>query len=110
MDETSPYAQVKTLEAQISTLLSQIDIDAAPAKEHKLIVLIKRQLSDVRLDVRDYEYADTRIEQSKHAEEARKRVESLQGTILAASEYNIFSAVDVALFTAKAQHIAAQLT
>lgn len=110
MADASPYQQVKTLETQIGTLLSQLDIDALPPKERQLVTLIKRQLNDARLDVRDYEYADTRVEQSTHGQEAKQRLETVQHTIVAASEYNIFSAVDVALFTAKAQHIAAQLT
>lgn len=60
---------------------------------------------EARLDVRDYELSETRKEQLKNAAAAKKRLEKVRKDILAASEYNIFSAVDVAQFTGDIDHI-----
>lgn len=109
MTYRSPYDQAKALEAQINAVLSVIDADASPIEERKIITLLKRQIVDARLDIRDYDYADTRVEQSRHGEEARKRLEQLEILIIAASEYNIFGAADVAQISAHAQALAAEL-
>jgi hypothetical protein len=106
----SPYEQAKSLDLQINSILSAIDVDAAPAKERELIALLKRQIVDVRLDIRDFDYSETRAEQLRHGKQARNRLEQLQKTILTASEHGIFSAIDVAHVSAGAQHISSQLS
>lgn len=90
-------------------IISLLDVQFLPAAEKKLVVDIQRALADVRLDARDYEYAETRAEQQLLAHDARKRFEQLNQDILAASEYNIFNAVDVALYSSKIQHIILKL-
>lgn len=62
-------------------------------------------MAEARLDVRDYELSETRDEQLKNAATAQKRLVKVRKDILAASEYNIFSAVDVAQFTGDIDHI-----
>lgn len=107
--QLSPYDQAKSLELQITAVLSAIDADSAPKEERNLIARLKRQVVDARLDVRDYDYADTRVEQTRHGEQAKKRLEQLEKLVVAASEYNIFSAVDVAQISAHIQTLVAQL-
>ncbi len=62
-------------------------------------------MADARLDVRDYEYAQARSEQLEHAEAGKKRLEQLRQAVLTASEYNVFSAIDVAHTTATIEQI-----
>jgi hypothetical protein len=107
---TSLFEQTKDLVSQISSLIAAYDIDSFGPTERELLTTLKRRLGDIRLDVRDYEYAETRLEQQALGREARKRLTALQKDILKASEYSLFSAIDVAQLTAKAEHINEQLT
>ena len=56
---------------------------------------LKRQAGEIRLDTRDYEYAESRTMQINRARVARKRLQHLRTDIVTASEYGIFSPVDV---------------
>ncbi len=105
----SIYEEAKGLATSMGGIISLLDVQFLPAAEKKLVVDIQRALADVRLDARDYEYAETRAEQQLLAHDARKRFEQLNQDILAASEYNIFNAVDVALYSSKIQHIILKL-
>jgi hypothetical protein len=106
----SLFEQARDLTSQVSTIISSYDIDSLGSTERELLVAIKRRIGDTRLDVRDYEYAETRAEQLVHAAEAQKRLMALQRDILKASEYGLFSAIDVAQLTAKAESIIEQLS
>ncbi|HSW75388.1 MAG TPA: hypothetical protein VLG16_06005 [Candidatus Saccharimonadales bacterium] len=109
MGYISPYDQAKVLEQQITMIISAIDADAAPIDARILLAKLRRYTTDTRLDVRDHDYADTRAEQVRLGQEAKKRLEQLEKLVVAASEYNIFSAADVAQISATAQLLAAQL-
>ena len=105
MAGTSLVQQTKELTAQVSTVLTAQDTDSLDATEREVLATIKSRVVDIRLEVRDYEYAETRIEQQAHGKAAIKRLRVLQKDILTLSEYGIFSAVDVAQLTAQAEHI-----
>ena len=105
MENNSPFLLIKRLETHLNGVLSALDIFDLPAGERKIITLLKSDLVDARLDVRDYELSETRDEQIKKATEAKKRLERLRKGILAASEYNVFSAIDVAQLTAQLEQI-----
>lgn len=109
MEHASLFEQAKQLDAQVNGILSQVDTDALMPDERNLVALIKRQLTDGRLDARDYEYAQTRAEQLTYAEAGRKSFAAIQKHVLQASEQNLFSAIDVAHISAKIQQIIAQL-
>lgn len=109
MGYISPYDQAKVLEQQITMIISAIDADAAPTDVRNLLARLRRYATDTRLDMRDHDYADTRAEQVRLSYEAKKRLEQLEKLVVAASEYNIFSAADVAQISATAQLLAAQL-
>lgn len=94
MQET-PYMLAKLLERTIARIVSGTDIYDLEAKPRELVASLKRKAGDARLDVRDYEYADTRRDQLAHAGAARKRLQDLRADILAASEHGIFNTVDV---------------
>ena len=104
MDE-SPFLLTKALETQLNGVLSSLDVFELPAAERKLVDRLRRDITDARLDTRDYELSETRDEQLRKAADAKKRLERLRREILAASEYNVFSAVDVAQLSAQLEQI-----
>jgi hypothetical protein len=57
------------------------------------------QVIDLRLEARDYEYAETRHDQQTHRAAILSYLEPLRQAILSASEYGIFSAIDVVEFS-----------
>ena len=105
----SVFEQIKALDTHVNGIVSAFDIDALMPDERKILALIKRQLTDTRLDVRDYEYADTRAEQQRYAKTAHKTLDAVQSTLLQASEHNLFGAIDIAHISAQIQHIKEQL-
>lgn len=96
---------MRALEARINGVLSALDLYDLPVEERKIVKSIKSDLTDARLDIRDYEVADTLAEQTRMGKQAQKRLEKIRKEILAASEYNVFNAVDVALYTAQLEQI-----
>jgi hypothetical protein len=109
VDNASVFSRAKDLGTHVHGILSAIDVDALMPDERDLVALIKRQLGDARLDVRDYEYADTRDEQVRYGKDAHTTLEQLRKNILQASEYNIFGSVDVAHISARIEQIIKQL-
>lgn len=109
MEYTSLTTQMKDLTALMQNKLSAFDLHSLSTEEKELVRVLKMQLTDARLDVRDYEYAQTRAEQQHAAHEGRQRLEQLQKLILQASEHNLVSAIDVAQLSALTQHIIAEL-
>lgn len=101
----SVFQQAKDLEAQVGGILSAYDVEDLPMRQKELVIQLKHQLIDARIDARDYEYAETREEQLHIAKEARERLTLLKQTILKASEHNVFSAVDIAQLSARIEQI-----
>jgi hypothetical protein len=101
----SPFMLIKALETRLNGVLSALDFYELPAVERKIVKTLKNDLIDGRLDIRDYELSETRAEQLTKKRDARGRLEKVRKGILAASEYNVFSAVDVAQFTAQLEQI-----
>ncbi|HEX8762582.1 MAG TPA: hypothetical protein VF733_02370 [Candidatus Saccharimonadales bacterium] len=101
--------QAREIETRINGILSSFDVDSLPSRERELVALIKRQVTDARLDVRDYQYAETRDEQMSLAQEAKKRYEQIRRYMLKASEYNLFGAIDIAQLTAHIDQLISQL-
>ena len=73
--------------------------------ERRVVASLKSELTDARLDIRDYELSETREEQLGKVRDAKRRLELIRKGILAASEYNIFTAIDVAQLTAQLEQI-----
>lgn len=109
MAAVTPFEQAKDLAGQLNGILSRIDIDALSREERELAMTIKGLLEHIRLGARDYDYADTRIDQQQRATETKQHLETLQATVLKASEYNLFGAVDVALASAHIQQLISNL-
>ena len=70
---------------------------------------MRRETNEVRLDLRDYESSETKPAQDKFAKEASKKLKNIGSILLTASTYNIFSAIDVALISAKIEQIIARI-
>jgi hypothetical protein len=104
--EKSPFLRIKQLEIHINGILSSVDLYELERTQQKIVVALKRELVDARLDIRDYELSETRNEQLENAKNARKRIDTLRMQILSASEYDLFGAVDVAQLTAQLDQIA----
>jgi hypothetical protein len=108
-DISSPFLLTTQLVSELKGRLSAIDIYQLPAPERKIVIELQHNLVDARLDTRDYELSETRDEQLNNAKVAKKRLAKVRRGILAASEYNIFSSIDVAQLTATIDHIAERL-
>lgn len=91
---------VRRLATDITRALGRVDVAELETNQRHLITALKSHLGDARLDVRDYEFAETRAEQVRHARAGRERLASVRKDILQASEHDLFSAVEVAELTA----------
>ena len=110
MPSVSTYTLAKRLDGEITRIIAAARaaglIDGSVQQEVKLL---KRDLIDARLDVRDYELAETKAEQRQLGSDATKRLADVQHSILVASQYNIFSAVEVAQLSAQIAQLQDQL-
>jgi Na+-translocating ferredoxin:NAD+ oxidoreductase RnfC subunit len=101
----SPFVLTKSLETRLNGSLSGMDIYALDKPIQKILDSLRRELVDARLDVRDYELSETRQEQLAKALEAKRRLDHIRKLILAASEHDLFGAVDVAQLSAQIEQI-----
>jgi len=96
---------LRDVSAQLGAILSPIDLHILPSLTQKAVLPIRQQIIDARLEVRDYELAQTRAEQLALVRPAHERLEALHHSILAASTHGIFGAADVAHLSAQIQHV-----
>ncbi len=105
----SALTLVSRLNMQLSGIVTALDIDIIGRETAKILAKIKQLSPEVRLDVRDWEMADSRIEMEQNAKAAVKRLEELRLNILKASEHGIFSAIDVIHLSAQIDAITEEL-
>lgn len=108
-ERLSPFALVKALETHITSLIMKFDVDSLPSGERELLRSIKRLVVDVRLDMRDYGLAETKLEQDRLARELRQRLHAFEQAIIKAGELNLFGAVDVGHLSAQTQQLMAHM-
>jgi len=108
-EEVSPFRLAKDIGAQIAQLVANIDVDSLPREQRELLMLLKNQATDVRLDIRDYGMAETSEQQTRLAKEAADRLKNIQVTIVKVSEYNLLGAADTAQLSAMAEQLIATL-
>lgn len=100
MSETvSPFILVRRLEGDVLRLLSYIDAYELAIGEQQEVSTLKNRLIDARLEIQDYELAETREYQLENAKNAKKYLNQVQAGIVK-NPANIFGAVDVAHLTA----------
>jgi hypothetical protein len=99
MVNSSPFLLTKQLEANILRLLAHIDIVDLNTKEQHILAQLKNSLIDARLEIQDYELAETRELQLGNAKQAKEYLDAVQKTI-SNNSLNVFGPVDVAHLTA----------
>lgn len=105
----SALTQITRLNIQLNGILTALDIDIIGRETGKTIARIKQLSGDVRLDIRDWEMADSRAEMDKYCRAANKRLDDLRAAVLKASEHGIFNAIDVIDLSAQIEGIQAEL-
>lgn len=105
----SPFVLAQTLERQLTFQFARLNRDDLSQKALATLDTIKREMTDARLDIRDYELSETRMEQVDNAREAKRRLGLVSKNLLAASEHNIFGAADVAHVSAQIDLITSKL-
>lgn len=105
MASVSLYVLVRRLGTDITRVVARIDVSQLDASQRHILTRLRGNIADARLDVREYEFAETRAEQIQSAKEGRERLEQLRKSMLTASEYNFFSAIEVAALSAQIDRI-----
>jgi hypothetical protein len=105
----SPSRRVKQLDSQISNILRKVNLRKLSSKERDVLSTLQQNLVDSRIYIRDYELSETREEQLDNSKEAKNWLEQARKNILAASEFNIFGAIDVAHLSAQIDQIISEL-
>jgi hypothetical protein len=105
VDSKTPLAAAKAIEIYIGGVIAAFGIDDLGFADRSLLEGIRRGVTDARLDIRDYEVADTRPEQLKLQKAVHARLHSLQEDILKASQTGMFSAVEVAHISAMIEQL-----
>lgn len=109
MDQATAHHRARLLETNIGRILTNASEHADRATSATIRVL-KQSMVEARLDVRDYELADSRADQLRHAREARQRLLMVRQQILVLSQDNIFGAAEVAHLSATIDQLSAVLT
>lgn len=93
--------QIGKLERDLKRALALTDSSAAEPPVRRLITGILRDLTDVRLDIRDFEFADSLASQRKAGQAALRRLEKLHKAVLVSSEHGLLGAADVAEYSSR---------
>ncbi|MBX4197129.1 hypothetical protein KW801_01055 [Candidatus Saccharibacteria bacterium] len=109
MANYSPAGLVKQVDGQVSRILRQTDFIEAGEKGRKAVVELRQNLADAKIYAQDYELSEMRQEQLDNAKQANKWLEKARQQVLRASEFNIFSPIDVAHLSAQIDQAKADL-
>jgi hypothetical protein len=91
---------VKQLQADILRLLSYLEVTTLDRREQLALGQFKNDLTDAKLDIQDYENAETRDEQAQHSKDAKERLVRVH-SLISSNTLHVFGAVDVAHLTAQ---------
>lgn len=103
--DNSVTGLMRRVELAVMQRFSGVDLADTPKDERVVIETIKRVVPEAKLDLRDYELAETRAEQLLKRGDALERIQQLRQLILQASEHGLFGAADVAQITATLEQI-----
>lgn len=104
----SPFLLIKQLQLDVFRALSPIDSASLATPEQQTLLKLKNCLVDARLDVQDYELAETRDDQLRNAKEAKERLDFVHDAITR-NTLQVFGAVDVAHLSAQISQIKERL-
>ncbi len=110
MQSKTLHDQVKDVARRVKSTLSGLDVSAMPKIERSAVEELHRLIEDLRLDVQDYEYADTRIHQLEKAAQARDRAKNVQVLLLKVSGFGLIGAADLAEISARIENINLHIT
>ncbi|MFZ1249460.1 MAG: hypothetical protein WAQ24_04005 [Candidatus Saccharimonadales bacterium] len=103
----SLVAEINKIDRQIKVIVRQLSTENLSQAEKKALQQIKLGCNELKLDVRDYEYAETRAEQLKWAKIAQHNLKAVETLVL--QNGTIFGPVDVAELSARIEDIRAKL-
>lgn len=104
----SYQSRFRQIERRIKLIVREVDTDKLSKQEKHSIAQIKMALSEIRLDLRDYEFAETRAEQLKWRDMAHHNLRAL--TMLITRLGQIFTAIDVAELSAQIELVSDALS
>lgn len=105
---SSPFLLVKRLEADVLRLLSGLDVSFLSMEEQHKVSRLKHDLVDARLEIQDYELAETRDDQLRNSADSRKYLHKVKSAITD-NTLHVFGAVDVAHLSAQIEQISDSL-
>ena len=82
------------IDRRVKGLLRAAEVDQLSVEDRKTIKQIKHACNEIKLDVRDYEYAETRLEQQKWAKIAAHNILALENLLMRLGD--IFGPADIA--------------
>jgi len=103
MENQSPFLRMQQVERLLKGMLRAIDVDVLDQGEKKALAGMQRLAVEARLDIRDYQLSETREEQLGKAADAKKSLNKLRASLLAAA--NAFSPADIAQLDAQIEQI-----
>jgi activator of HSP90 ATPase len=109
MASSSPAALVKRIDGQVSMIIRGTDWDNINEKGRKAVAELRQDLSDARIYSQYYELSEMRDEQIDNAKKAKKYLARARKCILRASEFDVFSAIDVAHLSAQIDQLIGDL-
>jgi hypothetical protein len=109
VEDKSPSALTKDLEGQVRLILRPVDTFKLSRQLRDQLIELKQTLSQARVYAVDYELSETREEQLSNAVGAQELLAKARANILSASEFDLFSAPDVAHLTAVVDQVIAKL-
>lgn len=104
MNSTSPFILVGQLNHDILRQLSKVDVVELTIKDQQAIEQLRNEIMDARLEVKDYELAETRDDQLRNAKAAKDGLHRAEQIVLL-NPGNAFGAVEVAHISAYISNI-----
>ncbi len=101
------FAAAQHIERRVKIILRGVDMDALPAVQRAIAHKLQLAAHEVKLDVRDYEYAETRAEQMKWRRLARHNIAVFEALLIELGD--IFGPADVAELGAQLQLLQSNL-
>lgn len=103
----SLLATFQQVDRQIKGIFLRFDVDSLTTVEKQYIKQVKLACNEIRLDVRDYEYAEKRADQQKWAKIARHNIAALEKLIIELD--TVFGPSDVAALSAQLDQVRSAL-
>lgn len=87
-------SDMQQIDRRVKAVLRTINLDELDREEARFVKQLKQHCNETRLDVREYEYAETMAAQRKASEHARKNLDRMEKEILQLS--SVFGPADTA--------------